>query len=126
MAKSNGGIIGALNPTSFGKCTVTSQTSSGTLTTQPGTRVAQYLVVAGGGGGAGNYTGGGGGAGGFRTSCLQVCGATAYPITVGAGGAGNNTAGGTGTSGSNSVFSSVTSSGGGGGGGSITSPASGS
>jgi hypothetical protein len=27
MAKSNGGIIGALNPTSFGKCTVTSATS---------------------------------------------------------------------------------------------------
>jgi hypothetical protein len=25
MAKSNGGIIGALNPTSFGKCTQTSQ-----------------------------------------------------------------------------------------------------
>jgi hypothetical protein len=70
MAKSNGGIIGALNPTSFGKCTVTSQTiASGTVTTQPGTRVAQYLVVAGGGGGAGNYTGGGGGAGGLRTNC---------------------------------------------------------
>jgi hypothetical protein len=51
MAKSNGGIIGALNPTSFGKCTVTSQTSSGTLTTQPGTRIVQSLVVAGGGGG---------------------------------------------------------------------------
>ena len=42
MASPNGGIIGVLNPTSFGKCTVTSQTSSGTLTTQPGTRVAQY------------------------------------------------------------------------------------
>jgi hypothetical protein len=44
MAKSNGGIIGALNPTSFGKCTVTSQTSSGTLTTQPGTRLVSYAV----------------------------------------------------------------------------------
>jgi hypothetical protein len=54
MAKSNGGIIGALNPTSFGKCTVTSQTSSGTLTTQPGTRLVSALVVAGGGGGGPN------------------------------------------------------------------------
>jgi hypothetical protein len=52
MAKSNGGIIGALNPTSFGKCTVTSATST-TLTTQPGTRLVQSLVVAGGGGGGG-------------------------------------------------------------------------
>jgi hypothetical protein len=52
MAKSNGGIIGALNPTSFGKCTVTSiATSSTTLTTQPGTRVVKTLIVAGGGGG---------------------------------------------------------------------------
>ena len=45
MAKSNGGIIGALNPTSFGKCTVTSQTSSGTLTTQPGTRLVATAVI---------------------------------------------------------------------------------
>jgi hypothetical protein len=71
MAKSNGGIIGALNPTSFGKCTVTSQTSSGTLTTQPGTRLASVAVVAGGGGGgAANNSAGGGGAGGLRT-CLS-------------------------------------------------------
>jgi hypothetical protein len=64
--------------------------------------------------------GGGGGAGGFRTSCLQVCGATTYPIVVGAGGAG-----GTATftkystpgigSGTNSIFSTITSAGGGGG-----------
>jgi hypothetical protein len=59
MAKSNGGIIGALNPTSFGKCTVTSVTTgSTTLTTQSGTRIAQYLVVAGGGG-SGAAAGGG-------------------------------------------------------------------
>jgi hypothetical protein len=65
MAKSNGGIIGALNPTSFGKCTVTSATGSTTLTTQPGTRVScKQLVVAGGGGGGANV-GGGGGAGGL-------------------------------------------------------------
>ena len=30
MAKSNGGIIGALNPTSFGKCTVTTAASGST------------------------------------------------------------------------------------------------
>jgi hypothetical protein len=39
MGSPNGGIIGVINPTSFGKCTVTSvTTSSTTLTTQPGTR----------------------------------------------------------------------------------------
>jgi hypothetical protein len=89
MAKSNGGIIGALNPTSFGKCTVTSQTSSGTLTTQPGTRIVATAIVAGGGGGGGtaNFVSKGGGAGGLRTnSSLSVCGATAYPIVVGSGG----------------------------------------
>jgi hypothetical protein len=32
MGSPNGGIIGVINPTSFGKCTVTSVTSSGTLT----------------------------------------------------------------------------------------------
>jgi hypothetical protein len=54
MGSPNGGIIGVINPTSFGKCTVTSKTSSGTLTTQPGTRIVQTLVVAGGGGGGGS------------------------------------------------------------------------
>jgi hypothetical protein len=29
MGSPNGGIIGVINPTSFGKCTVTSVTSSG-------------------------------------------------------------------------------------------------
>jgi hypothetical protein len=83
-----------------------------------------YLVVAGGGGGGpGNGTGGGG-AGGFRESYTPavsgpytasplkaVCGAltvstTTYPVTVGAGGAYTG-------SGSNSVFSTITSAGGG-------------
>jgi hypothetical protein len=49
----NGGIIGPNIVTSFGGCTVTVKTSSGTLTTQPGTRLVSYAVVAGGGGGAG-------------------------------------------------------------------------
>jgi hypothetical protein len=88
MARGNGGIIGKTNQTSFGKCTVTSKTSSGNLTTQPGTRVVSYAVVAGGGGGSNGDAGGGGGAGGLRTAvCQSICGATAYPITVGAGGA---------------------------------------
>jgi hypothetical protein len=43
MGSPNGGIIGVINPTSFGKDTVTSKTSSGTLTTQPGTRLVQCI-----------------------------------------------------------------------------------
>ena len=48
----NGGIIGPVNVTSRGKNTITSKTSSGCLSTQPGTRVVQASIVAGGGGGA--------------------------------------------------------------------------
>jgi len=96
--------------------------------------VVDYLVVAGGGAGTGNTnanSGGGGGAGGFRESSGAASGcysasplgscvsalpvtATGYPITVGGGGAGAlNTIG---SSGSNSVFSTITSTGGGRGG----------
>ena len=108
MGSPNGGIIGVINPTSFGKCTQTIATASTTLTTQPGTRSVAVAVVAGGGGSAGGS--GGGGAGGLRTcASFSVCGATAYPITIGAGGASN-------ASGSNSVFSTITSNGGGKGG----------
>ena len=103
MGSPNGGIIGVVNPTSFGKCTQTVRTSSTPLTTQPGTRLVQTLVVAGGGGGG--TGGGGGGAGGLRIICASVCGATAYPITVGAGGAG---ASGCGTPGTNSNIGSNT------------------
>jgi hypothetical protein len=47
MGSPNGGIIGVVNPTSFGKCTVTSVTSSTpAFTTQPGTRLVSALVVA--------------------------------------------------------------------------------
>jgi hypothetical protein len=53
MGSPNGGIIGVINPTSFGKDTQTIATSSTTLTTQPGTRVVATAVVAGGGGGGG-------------------------------------------------------------------------
>ena len=93
-----------------------------------GPNSVDYLVVAGGaGGGAGSNKGvGGGGAGGHRTSFPSPAGTTpvtaqGYPITVGGGGAGGSgpwcaaiTA--RGTSGSNSIFSTITSSGGGGGG----------
>jgi hypothetical protein len=84
-----------------------------------------YLVIAGGGsGGGGNgYYGGGGGAGGYRTTFPSPgCNAgtfpitaTAFPIQVGAGGAQVSTPCGEGNSGSNSIFSSITSTGGGGG-----------
>ena len=74
---------------------------------------ADYLVIAGGGGG----WVGGGGAGGYRTSiggtALSLT-AQAYSVTVGAGGAPQ------GTSGSNSVFSTITSTGGGAGAGGVT------
>jgi hypothetical protein len=46
MGSPNGGIIGVINPTSFGKDTVTSKTSSGDLTTQPGTRLVESIVVS--------------------------------------------------------------------------------
>jgi hypothetical protein len=90
---------------------------------------ADYLVIAGGGAGGKAYYGGGGGAGGLRStvgatggggsleSALSLTANTAYTVTVGAGGAGGSqdysTAG---ASGSNSVFSTITSTGGGGGG----------
>jgi len=95
-----------------------------------------YMVVAGGGSGAG-AGGAGGGGGGFRegidspissytTSPLKspaglTVSATTYPITVGGGGVGGQSHPGTndeqrGKSGSNSVFSTITSAGGGGGG----------
>ena len=90
-----------------------------------------YLVLAGGGGAAsahGGIGGGGGGAGGLRTSygstsgggasaetALELFVATNYALTVGAGGAGAAySSGDTGTSGSDSVFSTITSVGGGG------------
>jgi len=74
-----------------------------------------YLVVAGGAGGAGNL-GGGGGAGGYLSGSLVVTPGTQYTVTVGAGAAGNG--GGHGLSGSNTVFSAISTTAIGGGGGS--------
>jgi hypothetical protein len=98
-----------------------------------GSNTVSYLVVAGGGGG-GTVSGAGGGAGGYRegkasSDCYTASPLVApaglpvtaqgYPITVGGGGNGGagrpaNDCGG--ASGSNSVFSTITSTGGGGGG----------
>jgi hypothetical protein len=103
-------------------------TGPGTFTvtcagTPTGSNSVEYLVVAGGGSGA-RGTGGGGGAGGFRqnypsptTAGLPVT-ATGYPITVGGGGASRTPAAPptVGESGTNSIFSTITSAGGGGGG----------
>jgi hypothetical protein len=87
-----------------------------------GSTTVDYLVVAGGGAGARGCTGGGGGAGGYRTNFPSGCAgipvtAQGYPITVGAGAARQTSIGVRGDSGSNSVFSTITSTGGGGGGG---------
>lgn len=99
---------------------------------------ADYLVVAGGGAGGAaeggapaNYSGGGGagglrctvtatGGGGSLESPLSLLANTAYTVTVGAGGTASAAAW---TSGSNSVFSTITSVGGGRGGGLNTTPA---
>ena len=67
----NGGIIGKTNNSSFGKNTITSKPCTGTLTTQPGTRVVRIVNVAGGGGGSGP-SGGGGGAGGLMLLIQQL------------------------------------------------------
>ena len=87
-----------------------------------------YLVVAGAGGGAndnaGGLAGGGGGAGGLRStvtatggggsleSALSLTVATNYTVTVGAGGPAGANRGDVIASGSNSVFSTITSLGG--------------
>ena len=106
-------------------------TAAGTPT---GSNTVDYLVVAGGGSGGQNH-GGGGGAGGYRESSGTASGcyaasplgacvsalpvtSTGYPITVGGGGTspGPGTGCAVGNSGSNSIFSTITSTGGGGGG----------
>ena len=113
--------------------------SVGNLSDNPlgGPNAVDYLVIAGGGGGGADL-GAGGGAGGLRVSSGTASGCwtssplgacvsalpvsvTTYPVTVGAGGAPqsspNPTGGARGGSGSNSIFSTITSAGGGGGGG---------
>jgi hypothetical protein len=74
----------------------------------PSLMSVEYLVIAGGGGGANRSyrNGGGGGAGGYRTATANFLKGVNLTTTVGAGG-------GHATSGSNSVFSTITSTGGG-------------
>ena len=101
-------------------CTATNTWTRATLSTWPAPPPPNigYLVVGGGGGG-GSRHGGGGGAGGFRAGTISGLSGS-ITVTVGAGGPGNSDTGTStvGTSGSDSVFSNVTSSGGGAGGGS--------
>jgi hypothetical protein len=107
-----------------------------------GSDTVDYLVVAGGASGGGYYTGGGGGAGGYRESSGAASGCytasplgagvsalpvtvQGYPITVGGGGSpipGTCSPQADGNSGSNSIFSTITSAGGGGGAGGSSAP----
>lgn len=113
--------------------TVKTQTFAGQSTSNPSNQITlvqpvpltvNFLVVAGGGGGgssSGFGASGGGGGGGYRNStgtsggggaaesAVSALTGSLYTLTVGAGGA-------TSTSGSNSVFSTITSTGGGRGG----------
>jgi len=123
--------------TTCGNCKIHTFTGPGTFTVckvscTAAENIVSYLVIAGGGGG-GEAVGGGGGAGGFREVKSPVTPYTAspldgystpgnrvtvtaspYPIAVGGGGAGSPGAP-SGVSGSNSIFSTITSAGGGGG-----------
>jgi len=100
----------------------------------PTNGVVSYMVLAGGGGGGWDRAGGGGG-GGFREfkspvtpytasplngnpggTSVSITAPGAFPITVGGGGTGGNDTIGRGVTGSNSIFSTITSAGGGGGG----------
>ena len=87
MARTNGGLVGKRNVTSFGKCKVTDITSTGNHTTQSGTRLVQTAIISGGGGGGKDRAAGGGG-GGLRCTEIFVAGCTAYPVVIGAAGAG--------------------------------------
>jgi|DEB0MinimDraft_10_1074344.scaffolds.fasta_scaffold39613_2 hypothetical protein len=120
--------------TTCGNCKIHTFTGPGTFCVSCVSSCAannrvSYMVVAGGGSGGGGYQAGGGGAGGFREDKSPVTPYTAspldgagpitvtaspYPITVGGGGAAQCTPLTKGNSGSNSVFSTITSAGGGG------------
>ena len=103
--------------------------SVSSIGSNPSNNNVDYLVVAGGGGGGINGSGGGG-AGGYREShtvpisgcytASPLAAATSlpvtvqtYPITVGGGGSAGTPTPGLQSSGSNSIFSTITSAGGG-------------
>ena len=123
-------------------CFVVSSTGNGDSNPLGGPSTVDYLVVAGGGGGGIGCSGAGGGAGGFRESKDSTVSSphtasplaattgitvstTTYPVTVGGGGTGYAAQSYNfpfpesrrGVSGSDSIFSTITSAGGGGGGG---------
>jgi len=129
--------------TTCGNCKIHTFTGPGTFTvtnasSTAANNIVSYLVIGGGGGSGSGQGTGGGGAGGMRElvspsapysgsplngyptpgNRITVT-ATSYPITVGGGGSAvpYPCTGTQGDSGSNSVFSSITSTGGGGGGG---------
>ena len=131
--------------TTCGNCKVHTFTGPGTFAVSAialcaANNKVSHIVVAGGGAGGSGDNGGAGGAGGFREAKSPVTPYTAspldggspnaitvtaasFPITVGAGGA-SAAAPAVGPSGSDSIFSTVTSAGGGGGGaGGSSSPA---
>jgi hypothetical protein len=97
MGSPNGGIIGVINPSSFGKCTQTIATASSTLSLQPGTRTVQSVIVGGGGGGGGqSATGGTGGPGGGGKGSDSTSADNAVAGTVNTGGGGGGGGGGAG------------------------------
>jgi hypothetical protein len=130
--------------TTSGNCKIHTFTGPGTFSvtktaSAAADNVVSHLVIAGGAGGGGtnnnNSGGGGGGAGGYRevvspsspytgspldgypSSPNRVTvTATDFPITVGAGGPGGPAGQNRGVSGSDSIFSTITSAGGGAGG----------
>ena len=132
--RGNGGLVGKLNIsgndtatgvwTQFEQLHIKSNSNSSgainsTATYWPRNGVSvNYLVIAGGGAGGGSVAGGGG-AGGYQTGNVTVYSGTSYTVTVGAGGPGPGTNQAVGSSGSNSVFSSITSRGGGYGGSAV-------
>ena len=105
----NGGVLGVSNKTSFGKNTVTAKTSStpSAVTTQPGTRFINTLVVAGGGAAGMDNSGGGGAGGVLQTNCVPVSGCQALGAVVIGGGAATNPAPGSGRGGSGTNSSLV-------------------
>ena len=108
----NGGVIGKKNESSFGKCAVSSKTSTGTFTaTNPGTRLGQVLIVSGGGG---SGTLSGGGAGGAKVFSSLPIPSSGVAVTIGGGGAGP--CGCPNASGTSTVFGSTSTTGGGKGG----------
>lgn len=109
--KSNGGIIGKVNKTSFGKDKVTDKTATGNVCLQSGTRVVKAAIIAGGGGGGRNRAAGGGG-GGLLNKEFNAEGTV--PVVIGGGGPGTNPCA-PGTDGSVSSFNGTCATGGGGG-----------